>query len=89
MEDEDELEDIEFFNKASELVDTLFDIEVRSGYRQIEELGEKAYSEDSPLLEVEGIQEYLSILIKYFEECEEYEKCSVLKNVLNYIDIML
>lgn len=27
----------------------------------------------------------ISVLIKYFEECEEYEKCAELKKIINII----
>jgi hypothetical protein len=72
--------DMDNIKKLQELenhIDELYDEQSRKLYNYIENMGEKAFEEGSPLYKFRD-SDLFERLISHFESLEEYEKCAFL-----------
>ena len=78
----DDLNNEDFLQRLSLLKEYDYDKFMRVLYDSFEEYPERIESDPYPLaIKVEA----LSRVLKYFKDIEEYEKCEVIKNILNGI----
>ena len=66
--------------KEENNIDELYDTQTRKLYEAIIELGPSAFNKKSALYEYRD-GELLDKMIQYFQDLEEYEKCSELQKI--------
>lgn len=76
----EEISDIERFNRLESEINSLCDAQARRVYRDIIDMGERAFNINGPLYKYKD-SDLIDLLIEHFQEKEEYEKCSDLQEV--------
>jgi len=89
MLDEDENED-DFYYEEANRIDEILEQELEESYREmydiLEKRGSSIFYENGVILMKNDPRPKLLEMQKYFEELQEFEKCSVIVNIISECD---
>jgi hypothetical protein len=87
--DNDEIDEISQIQKNSEMkqnMDEIKDMLVRQNYKALTTKGIDIETMNASGIDIQPIAEMIEVMIEWFIDSEEYEKCQALQNILDKIN---